>query len=183
MFREGKRSDQCLFKSVLIYLFRCVVCVYYRWKWNRECLVCLCLAGCLGLSIASDLQHLFCISSLPQAWPHMKTVPHVCYNPQQASCASLKKTRTVKQQDEGLFLQALDRWGWWISVDGGVKYDQNTCISCWIGLCQRSGLMRINGIFYRRNTTPRQLVSFMAQWYSSELPRSLSFLLFFEGFC
>lgn len=41
MFREGKRSDLCLFKSVLIYSFRCVVCVYYRWKWYRECLVCI----------------------------------------------------------------------------------------------------------------------------------------------
>lgn len=133
MFREGKRSDQCLFKSVLIYLFRCVVCVCYRWKWYRECLVCLYLAGCLGLSIASDLQHLFCISSLPQAWPHMKTVPHVCYNPQQASCASLKKIRTVKQQDEGLFLQALDRWGWWISVDGGVKLQKKKTVVIPVG--------------------------------------------------
>lgn len=89
MFREGKRSDLCLLKNVLIYLFRCVVCVYYRWKWYRECLVCLYLAGCIGLNIASDMQHLFCISSLPQAWPHMKTVPHVCYIVQKASCAPL----------------------------------------------------------------------------------------------
>lgn len=34
---------------------------------------------CIRLNIAFHMQHLFCISSLPQAWPHMKPVPHVCY--------------------------------------------------------------------------------------------------------
>lgn len=159
--------------------------MYYRWKWYRECLVCLCWA--FPLVALDSILHFICSICFAFLHCHKHDLTWYLYlmsatSVQKALFASLRKACTVKHQDEGCCPWAQNRWGWWISQ---LTAQWNTTEPVVFPLGSRSVKTGSNEHhLYILLTPPLQLFSCMAQWYCSELLRScLSFLLFFEGFC